>query len=361
MKGKTVNYRVICIVLAALLVLSVAGCGQKTQDDPGTVTEKDLDIAYLGGSWGENLAFAMAGTDLVTKYAPGIRASIVKSAGSEMNTMMAATMAPNSVMYHTTSMDFIASYFGLAPWEEAYPNQRLLTSYNPGMLAFVGTVEGATMEDMAGKTISVLPLPSLQLPFTERVLEIMGLTGQVNVVQLDFGANEDALRDGTTVGLLCSLYNPEGFEALSPAMDEVRYAVKDGLYWITVPKEVVAEAAAGLKAGFGVREVQPGTMLPKETRSTFGQTVVFSALSVQKDMDEEIAYKITKAIVENTGEFVSYDPGGQYVNPESIVEALAYASEEMIHPGAIKYYQEADLWDTYLQARAEFVEVMGEY
>ena len=354
-------------IFTLILMFALTGCGgeQGTVDDAGSDQdagdEEILEIAYLGGSWGENLAFALAGSEIVTKHAPGIHASLVKSAGSEMNTMMAADMPANGVMYHTTSMDFVASFFGIAPWEEAYPNQRLLTSYNPGILAFVGTIEGATMEDMAGRTISVLPLPSLQLPFTENVLELLGMEGQVDVVQLDFGANEDALRDGTIDGLLCSVYNPDGHEVLSPAMEEVLYAVDGGLYWITIPKEVVAEASAGLGAGFGVREVKPDNFLPNETRTNWGQTVVFSALSVRGDMDEDLAYEITKAIVENSGEFVNYDPGGQFVNPESIVAAMSYAHEDMIHPGAIRYYQEAGLWDTYLEARAEFVDNMGEY
>ncbi|MEL7565840.1 MAG: TAXI family TRAP transporter solute-binding subunit [Dehalobacterium sp.] len=354
-------------VLLTLILVLIVGCGGGSQNTDSANTEpaapqEKLDISYLGGTFGENLAFALAGAEIATKYEPGVNASIVKSAGSEMNTIMASTMAPNSVMYHTTSMDFIASYFGNPPWDESYPKQRLLTSYNPGCLAFVTKIANAKIEEMAGKTLSVLPLPSLQLPFAEKVLELMGMTGKIKLVQLDFGANEDALRDGTIDGLLCSIYNPAGAEKLSPAMEEVRYALKDELYWVNIPKDVVAEAAASLNSGFGVREIMPNKiMMPKETRSTWAQTVVFSALAVHQDMDEDLAYRLTKVICEHTDEFVNYDSGGEFVNPESIVNAMSYASEEMIHPGAVKYYKEVGLWDTYLKAREDFVANMGDY
>ena len=299
-------------------------------------------MSYLAGSWGENLAFSLAGSELITKYDDGLNVGIVKSAGSEMNTLMADGMPPNSVVYHTTSMDFIASYFGFAPWEEAYPNQRLLTAYNPGGMAFVTRHPGLSITDMEGMTLSVLPLPSLQLAFAEKVLELTGMTGKVNLVQLDFGANEDAMRDGTTDGLFASIYNPEGHEKFSPAMDEVRYALKDEMYFVDIPMEVVAEAAASCNAGFGVREVQPNPeLMPNETRSAWVETCVFSACAASADMVEDLAYRITKAICEHSDEFVNYDAGGQFVNPESIVEAMAFATEEMIHPGAIKYYKEA--------------------
>lgn len=336
------------------MLFSVFGYAQSNQ--------QVIDIAYLAGSWGENLAYSLAGSEIVTKYVSGIRASLVKSAGSEMNTQMAATMAKNSIMYHTTSMDFVASYLGVSPWEEAYPNQRLLTSYTPGVIAFVGIVPGAEMKDMVGHTISVLPLPSLRLAFTNNVLELLNLTDKVKVVQLDFGANEDSIRDGTTSGISISIYGPPGYETLSPAMQQVLYALKNKLYWIRVPKEVVAEASKKLKSGFGVREIDPpDDMLPEETRTNFGQTVTFSALAVRGDMDEDIAYKITKAILEHTDEFADYDPNGKYVNPKSIAESLAYATPEMIHPGAVKYYKEAGLWDIYLEARKKFVSEVGEY
>ena len=358
--------------LILVLVMLVAGIGCSSQTDSSDKSSDDkssgdkaepqiMEMSYLGGSWGENLAFALAGSELVTQYAPNVKVSIVKSAGSEMNTMMAATMPANSVLYHTTSMDFVASYFGIEPWDEAYPDQRLLTSYNPGALAFIGTVKDGRLEDMEGKTISVLPLPSLQLPFLMKCLDILGMKDKVKISQLDFGAKEDALRDGTTDAQLASVYNPEGYEALNPGMEEVRYSLKDKLYWITVPKEVVAEAAASLNAGFGVREIKPGNMLPMETRSNYGHTVVFSALAVKKGMSEELAYQVTKAILEHTDQFENYDAGGKYVNPQSVAEAMAYASEEMIHPGAVRYYKEAGLWDHYLKARQEFVEVVGDY
>lgn len=342
---------VICIFL--VLIFSGFSCAQSNQ--------QVIDIAYLGGTWGEIIAYPIGTSDIINKFVPGIRTSIIKSVGAEMNTIMAADMAPNSVMYHTCSMDFVGSYYGVKPWEQAYPNQRLLVSFTPGAMTLVGTVKGAEMKDMVGKTISVLPLPSLQLSFVNNILEILDLTGKVKVVQLDFGPKEDALRDGVTNGLMANLYGPSGYEALGPGMEEVRYAKKDQLYWIKLDKEVVAEACRKLKTGFGIREVSPEGLLPEETRATYAETLIFSNIAVRADMDEDIAYKITKAILEHTDMYADYTPNGKYVNPQSIAESLGFARPEMIHPGSVKAYKEAGVWDIYLEAREKFVADVGDY
>jgi TRAP-type uncharacterized transport system substrate-binding protein len=345
----------ILFLICIYLVLIFAGFSYAEAD------QQVIDIAYLGGTWGEIIAYPLGTSDIINEFIPGIRTSVVKSVGAEMNTIMAADMAPNSVMYHTCSMDFVGSWYGVEPWEESYQNQRLLVGFTPGAMTFVGTIEGAELKDYVGRTISVLPLPSLQLGWINNMLDILGLTGQIEVVQLDFGPKEDALRDGVTDGLMANIYGPAGYETLGPGLEEVLYAKKNQLYWIQLDKEVVAEAASKLKAGFGVREVRPDEILPEETRSTYAETLIFSNIAVRADMDEDIAYKITKAILEHTDMYADYTPNGKYVTPELIANSLGYATQEMIHPGSIKALKEAGVWDTYLEARKGFVADVGEY
>ncbi len=78
-------------------------------------------------------------------------------------------------------------------------------------------------------------------------------------------------------------------------------------------------------------------------------------------MDDDLVYGIVKTILERSDEFAELvPPRGKFFTPELAAQSMAFASEQMIHPAAIKYYKEAGLWDIYLQARAEQVAAVGE-
>lgn len=346
-------------LILTLVALPLAACA------PTPAEEEVQEIAYLSGTWGDLVAVPAASAEILNTYLPGVRVSVVKSAGSEMNSMMASTMAPNTIMYHTCSMDFVAAYLGTPPWEEAYPNQALLASLVPGYLIFLTWDEKIkTVYDLKGKTVQILPLPSLQLRFFEDVLKLAGMSkDDLDIVFLDFGALEDALRDKTVDTVFPSVWGVPGRTNLSSAMQETLYALKDKMYAVEIPEDIVKTAATNLRSGFAVWKVTPHDFLPlwPEGKELWCHAAYFAQITVRGDMDEELAYNITKTLYEHTDVYADFYPNGKFVTPETMVGQLEYAREDMLHSGAIKYFKEAGLWDIYVEARAKFVAAVGEY
>ncbi len=64
------------------------------------------------------------------------------------------------------------------------------------------------------------------------------------------------------------------------------------------------------------------------------------AQSVQRDMDEEVAYNILKVLYEHFDEFVGMTPGGEDFRIEGTLKTWF----QPFHPGAIKYYKEKGMW-----------------
>jgi TRAP transporter TAXI family solute receptor len=63
-------------------------------------------------------------------------------------------------------------------------------------------------------------------------------------------------------------------------------------------------------------------------------------LVVHADMDEKLAYDITKAIFERRAELVAIHPEAANLSLESAVKD----SPAAFHPGAIRYYKEQHVW-----------------
>lgn len=74
-----------------------------------------------------------------------------------------------------------------------------------------------------------------------------------------------------------------------------------------------------------------------------------SAMFTSVDMNPDIAYGVTKAILENTSEFAGSHPSAKYwsLKARPVSPAVPY------HDGAIRYYKEKGLWSAKIQAYQE--------
>lgn len=67
-----------------------------------------------------------------------------------------------------------------------------------------------------------------------------------------------------------------------------------------------------------------------------------TALVTLSSMDEELVYKITKAVMEHVQELAAIHPAGQTYN---IQETLMGIRTIPIHQGALRYYKEKGVWE----------------
>ena len=78
-----------------------------------------------------------------------------------------------------------------------------------------------------------------------------------------------------------------------------------------------------------------------------GQDEAFNGMNVgamhlitAADLDEETVYQFTKVLYEQRAEVVKIHPAGRAINPRNVVKDTGTP----FHPGAIRYYKEAGIW-----------------
>ena len=71
-----------------------------------------------------------------------------------------------------------------------------------------------------------------------------------------------------------------------------------------------------------------------------GVVSIPNLLVVHADMDEKLAYEITKALFERRAELVAIHPEAANLSLETAVKE----SPAPFHPGAIRYYKEQHVW-----------------
>lgn len=321
---------------------------------PAPAPRETIDMAVLSGTWGENLAFPLAAAELLNRYHPWVRASIVQSSGSEANTQMAAGMKPNGVLYHSTSQDLIASIEGKYGWTKTYPNQGLLMANCGGAMAMLTWDKNIKeLKDLAGKKLAILPEPSLSNRYGEIILDYVGIRDQVKIVSLDFGPIDEALGDKTVDAILMyPMGVPEHLNLMPPTQEAV-FSLRNEAYIVKIPDEAVKKAVNEINAGFTLTMMDAAAFLPNDTSVTLNPYSMYSLLTARMDMDEEVAYTVTKTLMEHLGEFRDFHPTGQYLTPELVTRNMGFAKPEYIHPGAMRYYKEANLWHFYEEERAK--------
>ena len=90
----------------------------------------------------------------------------------------------------------------------------------------------------------------------------------------------------------------------------------------------------------------PNESFPNQTQPFEVITIMTPGLGVFAEADEDLVYRVTKTIAEESHRFKEYLPAWPTpITPESMVKLLGFLDEpeKEIHPGAWKYYEEAGL------------------
>ena len=191
-----------------------------------------------------------------------------------------------------------------------------------------------TMTDLKGKVVGTGSPGSGAEVTAFRILEAYGIDPQKDIKRQSLGATEaaDALKDGKVdaffwsgglpTAAITDLAHTSGITIRMLANDGVLDALRDkygkGLY---------------------VQGVVPKTMYPG-LDGDIGVVSIPNLLIVHADMDEKLAYDITKAMFERRSELVAIHPEAANLSLESAVRD----SPAPFHPGAIRYYKEQHVW-----------------
>lgn len=222
---------------------------------------------------------------------------------------------------------------------ELYGNLRSIMNYPLGAYHGITWADSGieSMADLKGKKVYIGPPSSAGRTVIEQV--IGGVTGlkageDFEPVNLDWASAEQAFQDRQVDAYFVPTPIPSAELQQLSALGEFRV--------LGIPDDKVE--SEGVKAASSVpgREfdfLQPGTYGGQVNEEPVRMVSSIVGLGTNKWMDEEMAYKITKAIFENQEDLVGAAKWMEVITPENALNQM----NAPLHAGAYRYYQEIGL------------------
>ncbi|MBK5105831.1 MAG: TAXI family TRAP transporter solute-binding subunit [Burkholderiales bacterium] len=246
----------------------------------------------------------------------------------------------NTIMAFTTGIDYLAVN-GIKPFTKKYPGAQLIANYNLGsvwLATFDPKIKSG--QDLVGKKIALGRAP--QILWTIEPDFIIrygwGLQDKINIERLGTKEAAQALLDGNVDAAIVGGYvDPiSGTFAPSPQTVTLLGSGKR-LYYIPWGQEAVAKTIA---KGVAIKPLTlpAGALAGMDAPlPTFVDAIAWVAYP---ELDQNIAYEVTKMIISNVTKFRDYHALGKLMNAKSILYGW---DPKDIAPGALKAYREAGL------------------
>ncbi len=287
---------------------------------------QQLSIA-TGGTGGTYYPLGGGLAEMINKHIEGASA-VAEVTGASVENMglvwrgdsdLALALADTVYQAHNGTGDFEGRQLdNIRALASAYPNAVQLVS-----LADSGV---ETLQDLKGKRVSVgAPGSGTELN-ARALLEANGISyDDFDPRRLNFNETADAIRDGDIEA---------GFWSVGPPTSSIlNLATTRDIHLIPLSDEEVANA----------REAEP-VFAPYELRAGLYdgmeeavQTIgIPNVLAVSSEMDEEMAYQITRILFEHTDELIAVHPAAN----DTTVEFSIDSTPIPFHDGALRYYEE---------------------
>ncbi len=227
---------------------------------------------------------------------------------------------------------------GLAEWEDLGEQEKLRSvfSIHPESITLIASVESGieTVQDLEGKRVNIGNPGSGQLQNSRDVLDAVGISEEdINAEQVPAPEAPGLLQDGRIDAFFYTVGHPNGniTEATSGRTKVRLVSIEGGGI-----SDLLAEKP------YYAPSVIPSSLYPQAQNSGDVSTIgVKATLVTSADVSEEAVYAITKEVFENFEEFKSLHPAYQVLTKESMLQGLSAP----LHPGAVRYYEEAGLID----------------
>jgi len=230
---------------------------------------------------------------------------------------------------------------GSEPFKKKYAPLKLIANYNLNS-SWLATLDDKikTVNDLKGKKVALGRRAQINWAIQPAAIIFDGYGIGKNDVNIQYvGTKEavDALLDGTVdaavVGGYVDPFNKK--MVLSPQTTEFIASGRKAtqLEWgadkVKKAAEVVSMENVTIPAG-----LVPGMDKPMQG---FADTVAWMAAP---ELPDDVAYKLTKMIIDNIKSFGDYHATGKLMSPEGLV--FGWKVED-IHPGALRAYKEAGI------------------
>jgi TRAP transporter TAXI family solute receptor len=187
-----------------------------------------------------------------------------------------------------------------------------------------------TIYDIKGKRVSVgAPGSGTEFKTNLVLQEALGIPySSFKVFRLSFTENANALKDGTIdVGI---------WDVAAPTSSIMDLSMTRDIYIIPFSKEDIDKICK--KFPFYSPFEMPAGIYKGQDKPVPNPSV-WNTVACTASLDEELVYKLVKAVFENADYLQKIHPFAKYTTPENAVTHSVIP----LHPGAVKYYKELGL------------------
>ncbi|MDR5859979.1 TAXI family TRAP transporter solute-binding subunit [Halomonas eurihalina] len=293
---------------------------------PAAVAQQQLSIA-TGGTGGTYYPYGGGLAELIKEHIDGYDAVAEVTGASVEN--MGLVWRGDSDMALALADTVYQAYNGTGDFEgRQLENIRALASVYPNAVQIVTMADSGieSLQDLEGKIVSVgAPGSGTELN-ARAVLETNGISyDDFEARRLNFNETADAIRDGDI---------DAGFWSVGPPTSSIlNLATTRDIRLIGLSDEEVANAREEVPV-FAPYELRAGLYEGmEEPVQTIG---IPNILATNAEMDEEVAYQITKTLFEHTDQLIAIHPAANDTTVKFSVDSTPIA----FHPGALRYYEE---------------------
>lgn len=286
---------------------------------------QELSIA-TGGTGGVYYPYGGGLAELINRHVEGATATAEVTGASVEN--MALIARGDSDIALALADTVAQAYAGTGAFEgRRIAELRTLAAIYPNAIHLVTLADSGvqTLADLRGRKVSVGAPGSGTEVNARALLEANGITyDDFEPQRLNFNETADALRDGAIAA---------GFWSVGPPTSSIlNLAATRAIRIVPISDEEFArgQAADPVFARYTIRAGLYDGVGDTQTIS------IPNALVVHADMDEDLAYRITRALFEHVGELIAIHPAAN----DTTVEFTLGSSPIPLHPGALRYYEE---------------------
>ncbi|MCW4152727.1 TAXI family TRAP transporter solute-binding subunit [Halomonas sp. 18H] len=308
--------RVIHYALAASMLVAA----------PAAIAQQQLSIA-TGGTGGTYYPYGGGLAELINEHIEGYDAVAEVTGASVEN--MGLVWRGDSDMALALADTVYQAYNGTGDFEgRQLDNIRALASVYPNAVQIVTMADSdiESLSDLTGKIVSVgAPGSGTELN-ARALLESNGISyDDFEERRLNFNETADALRDGDI---------DAGFWSVGPPTSSImNLATTRDIRLIGLSDEEMANAQDEVPV-FAPYELRADLY---EGMESAVQTIgIPNILATSSELDEELAYQITKTLYEHTDQLIAIHPAANDTTVKFSVDSTPIA----FHPGALRYYEE---------------------
>jgi len=319
------------LLIVALLALALAGCGSKAEDQDADKAQPKVDTTFIniatGGTAGTYYPLGGAIAEILNKNVEGVNATAESTGASVANINLLKegnvqiAFVQNDITYYADKGEEMfkdQKVEGLKALATIYPETvQLITLANNNI---------KSVADLKGKKVAVGAAGSGVEANARQIMAAEGITyDDIDEQYLSFAEAANGLKDGNIdAGFITAGFPTAAIQDLSAQHDVLLIPVSDA-----TADKLIADYP------FYTKIVIPAGTYQKQTEDV-NTLAVKAMLVVTDEMDEQLAYDITKAIYSNLDKLKAAHSVGTLILPETAAEGMSVP----MHPGAEKYFNE---------------------